>query len=240
MNLDHQFQPIIFPSPEKALKGVVAVTDTLNLDLLYSAYLQGIFPWYNETEGEPVVWWSPDPRFVLFPQELHVPRRLKRFLRHTPYHYTMNQAFPQVIDTCASVNRVDQEGTWIGPAMIETYCQLFHCGVAHSVEVWRQDQLVGGLYGVLIGQVFFGESMFSHEPDTSKSAFVLFVEAFRSCGGQLIDSQVYTSNLARFGARNISRSSFLRLERDFLPQELTGNLQEEFQRLAMGVSQKKN
>ena len=112
--------------------------------------------------------------------------------------------------------------------------------MAHSVEVWRQDQLVGGLYGVLIGQVFFGESMFSREPDTSKSAFVLFVEAFRSCGGQLIDSQVYTSNLARFGARNISRSSFLRLERDFLPQELTGNLQEEFQRIAMGVSPKKN
>lgn len=240
MNLDHQFQPIIFPSPEEALKGVVAVTDTLNLNLLYSAYLQGIFPWYNETEGEPVVWWSPDPRFVLFPQELHVPRRLKRFLRHTPYHYTMDQAFPQVIDACASVNRPDQEGTWIGPAMIETYCQLFHCGVAHSVEVWRQDQLVGGLYGVLIGQVFFGESMFSREPDTSKSAFAHFVQAFRNCGGQLIDSQVYTSNLARFGARNISRSSFLRLERDFLPQELTGNLQEEFQRIAMRVSPKRN
>lgn len=233
------FQPIIFPSPEEADRGIVAVTDYLNIDLLYSAYLQGIFPWYNEGEKEPVVWWSPDPRFVLFPQELHVPHRLKRFLRHTPYRYTMDQVFPQVIEACSSVNRPDQEGTWIGPAMIEAYCQLFRCGVAHSVEVWRDKELVGGLYGVLVGQVFFGESMFSYEPDTSKSAFVLFAEAFRSCGGQLIDSQVYTSNLARFGARNISRSSFLRLERDFLPQELAGNLQEEFQRLVMELPTKK-
>ena len=232
------FQPIIFPSPEDADRGIVAVTDELSLDLLYSAYLQGIFPWYNESEGEPVVWWSPDPRFVLFPQELHVPRRLKRYLRHTPYRYTIDRAFPQVMEACSSVNRPDQGGTWIGPTMIEAYCQLFDCGVAHSVEVWREEKLVGGLYGVLVGQVFFGESMFSYEADTSKSAFVLFVEAFRSCGGQLIDSQVYTSNLARFGARNISRSSFLRLEKEFLSQDLTRDLQEEFHRLASQFSEK--
>lgn len=225
-------RPIVFPSPEEASGGIVAVTDCLNLELLYSAYLQSIFPWYNEDEGEPVVWWSPDPRFVLFPQELHVPRRLGRFLRHSPYCCTMDRAFPQVIEACARARRPDQEGTWIGPAMIEAYCQLFQCGMAHSVEVWREEKLVGGLYGVLVGQVFFGESMFSSEPDTAKSALVLFVEAFRNCGGQLIDSQVYTSNLARFGARNISRTSFLRLEREFLPQGLTGNLQEEFLRVA--------
>ena len=112
--------------------------------------------------------------------------------------------------------------------MVEVYCHLFDCGVAHSVEVWKGNQLVGGLYGVLVGQVFFGESMFSLEPETSKSAFAHFVDAFRNCGGQLIDSQVYTSNLARFGARNISRTAFLRLEKEFLTKNLTKNLQEEF------------
>ena len=213
MNLDHQFQPIIFPSPEEALKGVVAVTDTLNLNLLYSAYLQGIFPWYNETEGEPVVWWSPDPRFVLFPQELHVPQRLRRFLRHTPYHYTMDQAFPQVIDACASVNRPDQEGTWIGPAMIETYCQLFHCGVAHSVEVWDGGELVGGLYGVKLGRVFFGESMFHLRSYASKAAVVFLVEQLRAQGVELLDCQQATPHLMRFGAEEIPRRRFLSLVR---------------------------
>ena len=231
------FQPIIFPSPEDARQGVVAITHELSPILLYSAYLQGIFPWYNEAEDEPVVWWSPNPRFVLFPQELHVPRRLKRFLSHSPYTYTMNRAFPQVITSCAKVKRPDQKGTWIGPAMIDVYCQLFDCGVAHSVEVWREERLVGGLYGVLVGQVFFGESMFSLEPDTSKSAFVLFVEAFRSCGGQLIDSQVYTSNLARFGARNISRTSFLRLEKELLVGKLTKDLEEAFHQLVAPFSE---
>ena len=222
------FQPIIFPSPEDAHQGIVAITHELTPVLLYSAYLQGIFPWFNQEEGEPVVWWSPDPRFVLFLQEFHLPKRLKRFLAHSPYTYTMNKAFSQVITGCAKVKRPDQHGTWIGPAMIDVYCQLFDCGVAHSVEVWREEQLVGGLYGVLVGQVFFGESMFSLEPDTSKSAFAHFVQAFRNCGGQLIDSQVYTSNLARFGARNISRTAFLRLEKDFLTKSLTKNLQDEF------------
>ncbi len=226
------FQPVIFPSPDESDQGIVAVTDTITRDMLCSAYLQGIFPWFNEDEGEPVVWWSPDPRFVLFPQEFHLPRRLQRFLRHTPYRYTMDTAFRQVIEACASVQRPEQEGTWIGPTMIEAYCDLFDCGVAHSVEVWRDGQLAGGFYGVLVGQVFFGESMFSRQPDSSKSALALFVQAFRNCGGQLIDSQVYTSNLARFGARNISRTAFLRLEKELLSQELAGNLQGEFQRLA--------
>ncbi len=228
LSSQRDFQPILFPHPEEAHQGVVAITHELTRDMLYSAYLQGIFPWFNQEEGEPVVWWSPDPRFVLFPQEFHLPKRLKRFLAHSPYQYTMNKAFSQVITGCAKVKRPDQHGTWIGPAMIDVYCQLFDCGVAHSVEVWREELLVGGLYGVLVGQVFFGESMFSLEPDTSKSAFAHFVQAFRNCGGQLIDSQVYTSNLARFGARNISRTAFLRLEKDFLTKSLTKNLQDEF------------
>lgn len=226
------FQPIIFPPPEEADKGIVAVTNTISRDMLYSAYLQGIFPWFNEAEGEPVVWWSPDPRFVLFPHEFHIPHRLARFLRNSPYQYTMNKAFRQVITNCATVKRPDQEGTWIGPTMIEAYCDLYDSRVAHSVEVWREGQLMGGFYGVLVGQVFFGESMFSLEPDTSKSAFALFVETFRNCGGQLIDSQVYTSHLARFGARNISRTAFLRLEKDLLSVPLLKNLQDEFIQLS--------
>ncbi len=234
------FQPVIFPSPDESDQGIVAVTDTITRNMLYSAYLQGIFPWFNEDEGEPVVWWSPDPRFVLFPQEFHLPRRLQRFLRHPPYRYTMDMEFHQVIEACSSIRRPNQDGTWIGPSMIEAYCDLFDCGVAHSVEVWQDGQLAGGFYGVLVGQVFFGESMFSRQPDSSKSALALFVQAFRNCGGQLIDSQVYTANLARFGARNISRSAFLRLEKEFLPGELNRNLQEEFQRLASSLLHQKN
>lgn len=232
----HVFNPIIFPSPEEADQGIVAVTNTINKDMLYSAYLQGIFPWFNEDEGEPVVWWSPNPRFVLFPKEFHLPRRLARFLRHSPYQYTMDKAFRQVITNCATVERPDQNGTWIGPSMIEVYCELFDLGVAHSVEVWRENQLVGGLYGVLVGQVFFGESMFSYEPETSKSAFALFVETFRNCGGQLIDSQVYTSNLARFGAKNISRTAFLRIEKTFLAGKLEKSLNQQFNDLVKSLS----
>lgn len=231
----HLFQPIIFPSPEKARQGIVAVTDSISKDMVYSAYLQGIFPWFNEDEGEPVVWWSPDPRFVLFPQEFHLPQRLQRFLRHCPFHYSFDKAFRQVITSCAEVKRPGQAGTWIGPSMIDVYCHLFRCGVAHSVEVWRENRLVGGLYGVLVGQVFFGESMFSLEQESSKSAFALFVEAFRNCGGKLIDSQVYTTNLARFGARNISRSAFLRLEKDLLATELSGNLKEAFMEIVSSI-----
>ena len=145
LSSQRDFQPIIFPHPEDAHQGVVAITNELTTDMLYSAYLQGIFPWFNQEEGEPVVWWSPDPRFVLFPQEFHLPKRLKRFLAHSPYHYTMDKAFPQVITSCATVKRPDQDGTWIGPAMVEVYCHLFDCGVAHSVEVWKGNQLVGGL-----------------------------------------------------------------------------------------------
>ena len=236
--LSHQFdfQPILFPPPEEARQGIVAVTDTLSTDLLYSAYLQGIFPWFNEDAGEPVVWWSPDPRFVLFPEEFHLPARLKRFLNHTPFRYSFDQAFRQVITACARVKRPGQDGTWIGPAMIEAYCDLFRCGAAHSVEVWRGNTLVGGLYGVLVGQVFFGESMFSLEPETSKSALALFVDAFRNCGGKLIDCQVYTSNLARFGARNISRTAFLRLEKDFLPEALSADLKRQFEEIASAVT----
>ena len=229
------FRPVIFPPPQKKGRGIVCVTDFINTDLLISAYLQGIFPWYNENEGEPVVWWSPDPRFVLLPEDVHVPKRLNRFIKNSPYSYTMDTCFEDVIQNCAKVKRPDQDGTWIGPSMIDVYCQLHEMGIAHSVEVWQEDELVGGLYGVLIGQVFCGESMFSLKSDTAKSAFILFMQAFFESGGKLIDSQVYTDNIARFGAKNISRTAFLRLEKEYLSGNIFQDLYNKFQQKVEGI-----
>ena len=213
-----------FPDPEESISGMVCATDDLSIDLLVSAYLQGIFPWYREDMGEAVVWWSPDPRFVLFPEDLHIPKRLKRFLVHNRYTYTMDVVFDEVVSHCASGARPGQKGTWIGPRMRKVYGELHRAGLAHSIEVWHEGVLVGGFYGVLIGCIFYGESMFSLMSETAKSAFVLFVQAFTECGGKLIDSQVYTANLARFGARNISRNAFLRLEKSLLYTPLSRNL----------------
>lgn len=164
-----------FPDPEESISGMVCATDDLSIDLLVSAYLQGIFPWYREDMGEAVVWWSPDPRFVLFPEDLHIPKRLKRFLVHNRYTYTMDVVFDEVVSHCASVARPGQKGTWIGPRMRKVYGELHRAGLAHSIEVWHEGVLVGGFYGVLIGCIFYGESMFSLMSETAKSAFVLFV-----------------------------------------------------------------
>ncbi|MCR5289983.1 MAG: leucyl/phenylalanyl-tRNA--protein transferase [Treponema sp.] len=208
----------IFVIPEQAQKGLLGYTDDLTVPLVCAAYLQGVFPWYEESDGEPVLWWSPDPRFVLPVQDLHVPKSLEKFIKKTPFTYTIDVDFPSVIQHCADMDRPGQQGTWIGKNMIDLYCQLAQMHIAHSVEVWHDGILVGGLYGVLIGQVFFGESMFTVASNSAKSAFVLFAKAFALSGGKLIDSQVYTDNLARFGAHNISRTAFLRLEHDYLPQ----------------------
>lgn len=218
---DRTFRPYIFPKPEDAFDQVLAVTSEINIDLVFSGYLQGVFAWYSEDDGEPVTWWSPNPRFVLRPENLHVPKSLQKFLRHTPYTYTIDTSFANVIKNCASVKRAGQDGTWIGGEMIRVYTELFDAGIAHSVETWKDGNLVGGFYGVGIGQIFFGESMFSLLPNSSKSAFVLFARKFfAECGGALIDCQVYTDNMARFGAGNISRDAFLRLEKELLPSEL--------------------
>lgn len=230
---EFSFRPVLFPLHLKPGRSLVAVTERIDCDIVYSAYLQGIFPWYEEDRGEPVCWWSPDPRFVLFPEELHVPSRLRRFMKHSPFRYTMNRDFEQVISRCAGIVRPGQTGTWIGPAMIDVYCRLHEIGVAHSVEAWHGDTLAGGFYGVSIGQVFFGESMFSAEPDSAKSAFVRFVLAFRQCGGMLIDSQVYTDNIARFGGRNISRDSFLQMEKKLLGRSLLSPLPVTFEQLKL-------
>lgn len=221
------FTPYVFPKPQDAYDEIVAVTNELNFDLVYSAYLQGVFAWYSEDRGEPVVWWNPNPRFVLQPKNLHVSKSLEKFLKHTPYTYTIDTAFDSVIKNCASVKRPDQDGTWIGSEIIRVYNELHHAGVAHSVEVWKGEDIVGGFYGVGIGQIFFGESMFSLLPNTSKSAFVLFARKFfGECGGKLIDCQVYTDNLARFGAANVSRDAFLRMEKNLLGKELAKQIKD--------------
>ena len=211
-----------FPPPEKADDGLVAVGGNLSLGMLYSAYLQGIFPWFNEED--PILWWSPDPRFVLFPEELHIPKSLRRVLNQNVFEFSMDKAFESVISSCAAAKRVGQKGTWIRPDMIEGYIALHKSGIAHSVEAYLDGKLAGGFYGVLIGSVFFGESMFTHVENASKAAFCTFVEAFRKAGGKLIDSQIYTDHIARFGGRNISRSAFLRYEKDYLEEPLLGEV----------------
>ncbi len=211
-----------FPPPEKSDDGLVAVGGNLSLGMLCSAYLQGIFPWFNEED--PILWWSPDPRFVLFPEELHIPKSLRRVLNQNVFEFSMDKAFESVISSCAAAKRVGQKGTWIRPDMIEGYIALHKSGIAHSVEAYLDGKLAGGFYGVLIGSVFFGESMFTHVENASKAAFCTFVEAFRKAGGKLIDSQIYTDHIARFGGRNISRSAFLRYEKDYLDEPLLGEV----------------
>ena len=222
---------IPFPEPTAKNHYICGYSNTIPLQLLYSAYMQGVFPWFCEDDGEPVYWYSPDPRFVLRMENLHVPKSVDRFLKHTPYTYTMDVAFTEVMKNCRNMERTDQNGTWIGPKMIRAYTKFHEAGFAHSVEVWHDKKLVGGLYGVLIGSVFCGESMFTLESDSAKSAFVLFARAFEACGGKLIDSQVYTDNIARYGATNISRQAFLRLEQDYIPQPLNGDLKKTFDSL---------
>src|SRR5574344_393567 len=218
------FELARFPVLNGGRKGLLGFTDNITPELVLSAYLQGVFPWYNEDEGDPVLWWCPDPRFVLPVEDMHVPESVFRFLKHTPYTYTMDKAFPDVMRGCASMERKGQNGTWIGTKMIEVYCELARRGIARSVEAWHDGKLAGGFYGVLIGRMFCGESMFTAEDNSSKSAFVLFEKAFAERGGMLIDSQAYTANMARYGAHNISRAAFLRLEKSFLMQTLKAEL----------------
>lgn len=210
--------------------GIVALGGNLSPGVLLSAYLQGIFPWYNDEE--PITWWSPDPRFVILPQNFHIPKRLKRFLNNNDslpsenkekFIFKQNTNFSEVIKNCASIKRKDQNGTWITQDMIDAYCQLHELGYAHSFETWQEGILVGGFYGVLIGSVFFGESMFSFVPEASKAAFAIFAQNFFKQGGKLIDSQVYTDHIARFGGKNISRDSFLHYEQEYLKLPLQQN-----------------
>lgn len=208
----------VFPNPELAdASGILAVGGDLHPARVLLGYSIGIFPWYSE--GQPILWHSPDPRFVLKPSELHVPRSLKQKLRQRPFELTMDEAFPDVIRACAETPRADQDGTWITEDMEEAYIQLHGLGFAHSVETWEDGELVGGLYGVSLGGVFFGESMYASRSDASKVAFVALCAQLQAWGFELVDSQVHTEHIQRFGAEEIERRAYLDLLEEHLKQD---------------------
>ncbi len=199
---------IAFPDPARAdPDGLLAVGGDLSPGRLLAAYAAGIFPWFDERS--PILWWSPDPRLVLEPARLHVPRSLARTLRRGRLRVTADLAFGRVIRACAAAARPGQRGTWITGGMIEAYERLHALGFAHSFEAWDGEALAGGLYGVSLGGAFFGESMFAEAPDASKVAFVRSVEALAGWGVGLVDCQVRTEHLARFGAVDWARDDFL-------------------------------
>jgi leucyl/phenylalanyl-tRNA--protein transferase len=199
---------LVFPPVDEAEDGLVAVGGDLSTTRLVLAYSSGLFPWYEE--GQPILWHSPDPRYVITPESFHVPRRLARLMRSHAYRLTMDTAFDRVIDHCGRIERPGQDGTWITTDMRAAYVKLHREGLAHSVEVWRDDDLVGGLYGVSLGAAFFGESMFSTAADVSKIAFARFVSQLEPWGITLIDCQVHTDHLERFGALAWPREKYLR------------------------------
>ncbi|TBV28067.1 leucyl/phenylalanyl-tRNA--protein transferase [Meridianimaribacter sp. CL38] len=201
LNKDIAFPEITSASPE----GVLAIGGDLSVERLLLAYKSGIFPWFSE--DEPIIWWSPDPRFVLFPEKLKVSKSMKQVLRNTDFVITVNQAFTQVIKECAKAKRDGQDGTWITQTMIEAYTKLHQLGYAKSVEVWLHNELVGGLYGVDVGNgVFCGESMFAKVSNASKAGFITFIQ---NTNYKLIDCQVYTNHLERLGAEDMDREVFL-------------------------------
>ena len=198
-----------FPPLEQALtqpNGLLAAGGALDPQWLLTAYRQGIFPWYSP--GEPILWWSPDPRLVLLPDELHISRSLRKTLRRRPFELRVDSAFSAVIEACAAP-RAPALGTWISAEMRAAYLAMHELGYAHSVECWRDGRLVGGLYGMALGRVFFGESMFSLATDASKVAFAHLVRFLRTQGYAIIDCQMKTAHLMSLGAREITRQQFL-------------------------------
>lgn len=196
-----------FPDVSKASEdGILAIGGDLSVARLLLAYRSGIFPWFDT--DEPILWWSPDPRFVLFPEKLKVSKSMRQVLRNKNYTVTVNKAFVNVIKACAEAKRNGQKGTWITQNMIIAFTELHNLGYAKSVEVWNGDELVGGLYGVDLGNgIFTGESMFAKESNASKVAFITFIQ---NTDYKLIDCQVYTNHLASLGAEEISRNEFLK------------------------------
>jgi len=200
----------IFPPPFLADDtGLLAIGGDLSVPRLIKAYSAGIFPWYNE--DEPILWWSPDPRLVLFPGELHISRSLAKIIRKNDYEISVDKAFKDVITKCREVHTETKSGTWLVDEMVNAYMLLHERGYAHSVEAWKDGELVGGLYGVSIGKCFFGESMFSTSDNSSKVAFAVFTKWLVKMGFEMIDCQVATKYLSSFGAREIARKEFLAL-----------------------------
>ena len=216
-------ETLIFPSPHLAEPdGILAIGGDLRPQRLLLAYEMGIFPWYSEEE--PILWWSPNPRFVLYPEELKVSKSMRPILNQRRFRISYDQAFRQVVSRCKQIARPGQQGTWITGQMLDAYCELHQLGYAHSVEVWHEDQLVGGLYGVSIGHCFFGESMFADVSNASKAGFITLVQQLHKHGFALIDCQVPTKHLASFGAKEISRERFLsELEQHIQADTQVGN-----------------
>lgn len=201
---------LFFPPLETAGEdGLLAIGGDLSTERLLLAYRSGIFPWFNE--DEPICWWSPDPRFVLYPTELKVSSSMKTVLQNGKYRFTINRAFAQVIQNCKTVSRHGQDGTWISPSMQQAYITLHELGYAHSAETWHDGELIGGLYGIRQGNLFFGESMFSLKPNASKFAFINYVRQLQKENVQLIDCQLHTNHLESLGARMIPRELFAQM-----------------------------
>jgi len=200
---------ISFPPPYLASKeGLLAVGGDLSQKRLLLAYRTGIFPWFSD--DEPILWWSPDPRLVLYPEEVRVSKTLKKIIKKKMFHVTMDSAFVQVINQCAKIRLQNNQGTWVVKEMIDAYCKLHESGFAHSVEAWYQGELAGGLYGVSLGRCFFGESMFTRVSNASNVVLVKLVEHLNALSFDMIDCQLTTEHLLRFGAREIPRVSFLK------------------------------
>ncbi|HTQ28718.1 MAG TPA: leucyl/phenylalanyl-tRNA--protein transferase [Puia sp.] len=204
------FPPVNLAEPD----GLLAIGGDLSRERLLLAYRNGIFPWYEE---EPILWWCPDPRFVLFPDELKISKSMQQLLKKNAFEYSVDEAFAAVITNCQRIGRRDQESTWITEEVRAAYTGLHLAGYAHSAEVSLEGELVGGLYGIRLGKVFFGESMFSRVSNASKFAFIKFVQQLSGEGVQLIDCQVYTEHLESLGARMIPREEFTGLLQQYCP-----------------------
>jgi leucyl/phenylalanyl-tRNA--protein transferase len=203
-------EDLIFPDPELAQQdGLLAVGGDLSTDRLLLAYSMGIFPWY--ADDSPILWWSPNPRLILMPDELKISRSLRQEIKKGLFVVTMDTAFEEVIRNCAGIRREGQQGTWITEEMIVAYTLLHHAGYAHSIESWHEGELVGGLYGIVLGKAFFGESMFAKKSSASKVAFVRLVEHLSRSDFSFIDCQMTTAHLQSFGAREIPRGTFLQM-----------------------------
>ena len=201
-------EELFFPPPRLAEEnGMLAIGGDLSAERLLMAYRSGIFPWFNP--DEPVIWWTPDPRFVLFPEKIKISKSMRRIIRKNIFTFTFDQCFEEIIRACGQVKRNGQQGTWISEEIIETYLELYRIGFIHSVEVWEDDRLVGGLYGGAFGKCFFGESMFAYKNNASKYALIMLAKNLAAHDFELIDCQVYTPHLERMGAEMVPRSCFL-------------------------------
>jgi leucyl/phenylalanyl-tRNA---protein transferase len=205
------FPPVHLAEPD----GLLAVGGDLSAERLLLAYKKGIFPWY---EGEHILWWSPAPRFVLFPDELKVSKSMQQLTKKNAFIFTINKAFSEVINNCKTISRHDQAGTWITDEVKKAYIHLHKLGYAYSAEAWLDNELVGGLYGIRLGKVFFGESMFSKKSNASKFAFIKYVQALTLEDVTIIDCQVYTEHLESLGARMIEREEFIDLLKKYIPE----------------------